>query len=114
MYTVQGYQIVWFINDQQIHEWTSAKQTNKQIWNGYRKNVTLFGNTASKIYIAGMCLQKVLFLKIVSHFSCVFVNNKGNQNPNISDLLKCCMATLQCEPKISHIRTLLWTLEAQP
>jgi hypothetical protein len=31
MYTFQGYQIVWFINDQQIHEWPSAKnkQTNK-------------------------------------------------------------------------------------
>lgn len=30
MYTFQGYQIVWFINDQQIHEWPSAKKkTNK-------------------------------------------------------------------------------------
>jgi len=29
MYTFQGCQIVWFINDQQIHEWPGAKQTNK-------------------------------------------------------------------------------------
>ena len=58
------------------------------------------------VYIAGMCLQKVLFLKIVSHVSCIFVNQKGNQNPNISHLLRCCTATPQCKPKISHIRTL--------
>ena len=29
MYTFQVYQIVWFINHQQIHEWPSAKKSKQ-------------------------------------------------------------------------------------
>ena len=90
----------------------ASSSTNYNILAGQLDSL-IFGNTASEIYIAGMCLQNILFLKIVSHVSCMFVNKKGTQNHNISDLLRCCTATPQCKPKISHIRTLLWTSEAQ-
>jgi len=84
----------------------ASSSTNYNILAGQPDSL-IFGNTASEIYIAGTCLQNILFLKIVSHVSCIFVNKKGKQNPNISDLLRCCTATPQCKTKISHIRTLL-------
>jgi hypothetical protein len=50
---------------------------------------------------------KVLLMITVLHLSCISVKKKGNQNPEVFDLLRCNTGTAQWKSRISHVRTLL-------